>query len=195
METILGWLTQYGYPALFLLLMFGILGLPIPDETLLVFCGYLVFRGRLQFGWAFAAGFAGSLCGISLSYYLGRNFGRKLIHRYGKYIRVTHEHVHRVSAGFHRIGAWLLTIGYFVPGLRHFTALVAGMSHLRYRTFALFAYAGAALWVSTFLTLGYLFGESWEHTSATVHRYTLIATAVGAVIAAIVWLIRRARCS
>jgi membrane protein DedA with SNARE-associated domain len=65
------------------------------------------------------------------------------------------------------------------------------MGHMRYFTFALFAYSGAAVWVALFLTLGYVFGDRWENTSALVHRYTLIATAVGAVVLAIVWLYRR----
>jgi membrane protein DedA with SNARE-associated domain len=195
MEALLVWLTRYGYAGLFALLMFGILGLPIPDETLLVFCGYLIFRGHLHFGAAFLAGFAGSVCGISLSYYLGRKFGRKVIHRYGKYLRITPHHVHQVNSWFHRIGAWLLTVGYFLPGIRHFTALVAGMSHLPYRTFAAFAYPGAAMWVGTFLTLGYIFGERWEHTSALVHRYSLIATGVGAIVAAVAWWLHRVRTS
>jgi len=47
------------------------------------------------------------------------------------------------------------------------------------------------VWVALFLTLGYVFGDRWENTSALVHRYTLIVTAAGAVILAIVWLYRR----
>ncbi len=191
MDWLFEWLSQYGYVGLFAGLLFGILGLPIPDETLLVFCGYLIYRGRLDFTTTFLAGFAGSLCGITLSFYLGRSLGRAVVHRYGKYIRLTPAHLERVDRWFERIGAWSLSIGYFIPGIRHFTALVAGMGHMRYFTFALFAYSGAAVWVALFLTLGYVFGDRWENTSALVHRYTLIATAVGAVVLAIVWLYRR----
>jgi membrane protein DedA with SNARE-associated domain len=191
MDWLFEWLSQYGYAGLFAGLLLGILGLPIPDETLLVFCGYLIYRGRLDFTIAFFAGFAGSLCGITLSFYLGRSVGRKVVHRYGKYIRLTPEHLDRVDRWFDRIGAWSLSIGYFIPGIRHFTALVAGMGHMRYLTFALFAYSGAAVWVALFLTLGYVFGERWENTSALVHRYTLIAIGVGAVILTCVWLYRR----
>ena len=191
MDWLFNWLSQYGYVGLFAGLLFGILGLPIPDETLLVFCGYLIYQGRLDFTTAFLAGFAGSLCGITLSFYLGRSLGRAVVHRYGKYIRLTPEHLERVDRWFDRIGAWSLSIGYFIPGVRHFTALVAGMGHMRYFTFALFAYSGAAVWVALFLTLGYVFGDRWENTSALVHRYTLIATALGAVVLAVVWLYRR----
>jgi membrane protein DedA with SNARE-associated domain len=191
MDWLFEWLSQYGYAGLFAGLMFGILGLPIPDETLLVFCGYLIYRGRLDFTTAFLAGFAGSLCGITGSFYLGRSLGRKVALRYGKYLRLTPEHLDRVDRWFDRIGAWSLSIGYFVPGVRHFTALVAGMGTMRYFTFALYAYSGAAVWVAGFLTLGYVFGDRWQNTSAQVHRYTLIATGVGAVIAALIWLGRR----
>jgi len=193
MESVFTWLAQHGYAGLFFLLMLGILGLPIPDETLLVFCGYLIFKGRLDAQRAFVAGFAGSMCGITLSYLLGLKFSREVIFRYGKYLRITAQHVEDVSRWFDRFGLWLLSVGYFIPGVRHFTALVAGMSQLSVRRFACFAYPGAAVWVATFLTLGYVFGEGWEHTSDVVHRYSLIATGIVALVALVVWLVRRPR--
>ena len=195
MESVFSWLAQYGYPGLFILLMFGIVGLPVPDETLLVFCGYLIWKGRLHPDLTFLSGFLGSCCGISLSYIIGRKFGRKTIHRYGKYVHLTPERLHRVTGWFHRIGAWVLTIGYFVPGARHFTALVAGITHLKYWKFAGFAYGGAAIWVATFLTLGYFVGEGWEHATAVVHRYLLIGCGVCAVLGAIAWWIHKKRTS
>lgn len=192
MESLLAWLTHYGYAGLFALLLLGVVGLPIPDETLLVFCGYLVYRGQLNFARAFIAGLAGSVCGISLSYYLGFAFGRGVIDRYGKYMRLTATDVEKVSLGFQRIGLWLLTIGYFIPGVRHFTALAAGISRLRFRTFAYFAYSGAAFWVATFLALGYVFGERWEHTSEMVHRYSLFGALALSAAAAIAWGVQSA---
>jgi membrane protein DedA with SNARE-associated domain len=191
MDSVFAWLAQYGYAGLFVLLMLGIVGLPVPDETLLVFCGYLIWRGRLHFGLTFLFGFLGSGCGISLSYLIGRKFGKTAIDRYGRYIRLTPERMHRVTTLFQRIGAWVLMIGYFVPGLRHFTALIGGMSHLTYWRFACFAYSGAAIWVATFLVLGYFVGEGWEHASAVAHRYLIIGSTVCGVVALIVWWVRR----
>ena len=159
MESLLAWLSQHGYSGLFFLLMLGILGLPIPDETLLVFCGYLIYKGRLEAVPSFAFGFAGAMCGITLSYFLGLKFSRDVIFRYGKYLGITSKHVDDVTRWFYRFGLWLLSVGYFIPGVRHFTALTAGMSRLGIRRFAVFAYPGAAVWVATFLTLGYVFGE------------------------------------
>ncbi len=191
MGLLLAWLSQHGYVGMFFLLMLGIVGLPVPDETLLVFCGYLIYKRRLQPVEIFAACLAGSMCGITLSYLLGLKFSRQVIFRYGKYLRITPQHVEDVTRWFQRFGLWLLSAGYFIPGVRHFTALVAGMSQLSMRRFASFAYPGAAVWVATFLTLGYVFGEGWEHTSELVHRYSLIVAGSGVLAAAIAWLIRR----
>lgn len=47
MDVIFNWIIQYGYLALFALLLLGIVGLPVPDETLLAFAGYLIFTNEL----------------------------------------------------------------------------------------------------------------------------------------------------
>ncbi len=193
MEAVLGWISHYGYAGLFGLLILGIVGLPVPDETLLTFCGYLIWKGRLHPLGTFLAGFGGSLCGISFSYLLGRVYGNKVIHRYGRYIGLNAKRLDLVHRGFARWGRWLLAIGYFVPGVRHFTALVAGTTDLKWRVFALSAYSGAALWVATFLTLGYMVGEQWHQTSATFHKYSLLATGLALALGAAVWLIKTRR--
>ena len=48
MEAVAAWISQYGYIAIFFLLMLGIVGLPVPDEWLLVFSGYLIYDGTLD---------------------------------------------------------------------------------------------------------------------------------------------------
>jgi membrane protein DedA with SNARE-associated domain len=183
-QHVLAWIAQYGYLAIFSLLVLGIVGLPVPDETLLTFAGYLVFRGHLSLPLAFLSAFAGSACGITLSYTLGRIFGLILIHRYGRYLRITAEHVEKAHAWFRRAGHWSLTIGYFIPGVRHFTAYAAGMSELEYPTFALFAYAGAAIWAGTFIGLGYLLGERWQAVQANIHHYFVGGTIAIVILAA-----------
>src|SRR6185312_3930249 len=189
-QTILAWITQYGYFAIFAALMLGIVGLPIPDETLLTFSGYLAFKGHLSLPLAFAAAWAGSTCGITISYYLGKTFGLALIHRYGHYLRITEEHVMKAHAWFERVGHWGLTFGYFVPGIRHFTAYAAGMSEVAPRQFALYAYSGGFLWSAAFLLLGYFLGERWKAVEGEIHLYALYLT-IAAAVALGVYLVWR----
>ena len=188
---ILGWITQYGYIAIFSLLMFGIVGLPVPDETLLTFSGYLIYKGNFSLPLAFVTALAGSCCGITLSYWLGRTFGMKLIHRYGRYVRVTEEHVERAHAWFEHVGHWGLTFGYFVPGVRHLTAYAAGMSDVRPHQFVVFAYSGAVLWVASFLSLGYFLGERWETVEQNIHQYLVWMTIAGVIGLLAYWVWRK----
>jgi membrane protein DedA with SNARE-associated domain len=189
-QHVLAWITQYGYLAIFSLLVLGIVGLPVPDETLLTFTGYLVFKGHLSPLLAFLSAFAGSACGITISYTLGRTFGLKLIHRYGRYLRITEEHINKAHAWFARVGHWGLTFGYFIPGVRHFTAYAAGMSDVEAHQFGLFAYSGAALWAASFISLGYFLGERWQAVQKNVDRY-LVGVAVALLILAVAYMVWR----
>lgn len=195
MELLIAWVTEYGYIAIFGLLMFGIVGLPIPDETLLVFCGYLISKGALSPVAAWATALTGSICGITLSYFLGRRFGLSLIQKYGKYLGFTPERLDQVLKRFDRLGPWTLIAGYFLAGFRHFTALVAGTSGLQWPVFAVFAYSGALLWVTTFLAIGYLVGENWQTMAAQVQRYlgqvTLGLTLSLAAVFSVRWWMKR----
>ena len=75
MEFVQHWIGQYGYFGIFALLVLGIVGLPVPDETLLTLVGYLLYRGKLNLAPALAAVLLGSVCGITISYLLGRTTG------------------------------------------------------------------------------------------------------------------------
>lgn len=155
MQVMIEWLLHYGSIILFFLLALGIVGLPIPDETLLFTAGWLICKGKLGLISTFIAAFAGSIFGITISYVLGLATGPWLIKKYGKKLRITEERIQKVHYWYERIGKWTLVIGYFVPVLRHLSGYVAGSTKLKYKQFMLFAYTGALIWVITFLSLGY----------------------------------------
>jgi membrane protein DedA with SNARE-associated domain len=164
------WISSYGYPAIFTLLVLGIVGLPIPDETILAFCGYLVYKGTLHAVPAYFSALAGSWCGVSLSYTIGRTLGTTAVSRYGKRLHLTEDRLAQVHQWFDRAGHWALAIGYFIAGLRHLTAIVAGMSGLEFSSFAIYAWSGGAVWALCFILLGYLLGERWKSIAEAVHR-------------------------
>jgi membrane protein DedA with SNARE-associated domain len=193
MESIFQWISTYGYPVIFLLLTLGVVGLPIPDETLLVFCGYLIFKGRMHPLLAWMTALGGSWCGISLSYTIGRTLGLAAVKRFGKYLHITEERLDRVHQWFDRIGHWALFAGYYIAGLRHFTAIVAGASKLKFSSFVAYSWSGGLLWVTSFLTLGYLLGENWKTISETVEHYMLYFSIAVLAAAAGYFLIQRRR--
>lgn len=171
---------HYGYFAIFGLLMLGIVGPLIPDETILVVAGILIHRGTLQWPGALSAAVAGSICGITLSYVLGRA-GLPVVMR-----RVPPKYIELVRDYFTRYGPWTLFFGYFIVGIRHFTALVAGLSKMPIPRFVLYAYSGGCFWVAGFLALGYFVGDQWERWARYLHA-GFFAAAAGVVIAVLIW--------
>jgi len=193
MEAIANWVSHYGYAAIFSLLVLGIVGLPIPDEWLLTFSGYLVFSDHLRAIPTLAAAMLGSMCGITVSYALGRSLGLFILHHYGRFFRITSEDIDKVHAWFERFGRWTLIFGYFVPGVRHFTAVIAGTSSLHPLSFAIFAYSGALIWSSTFIGIGYFFGDQWSRVLQQIQRHSLFAgwVAGAVVVAYLFWYFRK----
>lgn len=156
------WLKQYGSFALFGMLALGILALPIPEETLMVFAGVLMRKGKLYLIPTIIAAYGGALLGITVSYLCGRGGLHYFLKKYHEKKGAV-EKIEKLHEWFHRFGKWTLFFGYFIPGVRHFTGLAAGIGKLKYSEFALFAYTGGILWVSLFLSIGYFFSQYFDH--------------------------------
>ena len=186
-------LASYGYFALFGLLMLGIVGPLIPDETILVLAGIAIHRGEMEWVPALLSGIGGSLCGITLSYFLGRTgviYAVRHIHWLDKHVG---SHLPQAQHWFERFGKWTLTFGYFIAGVRHFTALVAGTTNLRFPVFALYAWPGGCLWVACFLGLGYYVGEGWEQIAQRLNVGVLVIAGLAVIVGFVVWLMKRRR--
>jgi membrane protein DedA with SNARE-associated domain len=154
---ILFYLYKIGPFFLFLALVLGIVGLPFPDELLLVGAGYLVAHQKLNLFVTVFFALAGSICGITISYLLGRLIGNWIVKKYGTTLNLTEKKIATAQGWFAQIGKWILVVGYFIPLFRHLVGFVAGGSKLGYKDFALFAYSGAVIWCATFLGIGYFF--------------------------------------
>jgi membrane protein DedA with SNARE-associated domain len=187
---LLHWISTYGEIAIFILLFAGIFGLPVPDETLLTFAGVLVREGHVRFSTMWTAALLGSMCGITLSYVVGRAFGPGAVARFGRWFHVDRRDLNRVERWLEGSGRWSLTFGYFVPGVRHLTALVAGSSGLPPRIFALYAYSGAAAWTLIFISFGWIMGREWETALHSLHRH-LAVLAILVLAGALLFVIHR----
>lgn len=121
---------KYKYFGLYINLALGILGLPIPDETLLMFAGFMVSKGQLHFLLTLFITLLGSVSGMSLSYIIGRHLGLPFLVKYGKYFHLTPEKLSKGQKWFQRYKGMSLVFGYFIPDLRHLNAYAAGMSKL-----------------------------------------------------------------
>ncbi len=154
------WLLHYGPVILFLVLILGIIALPLPDESLLIIAGMLMAHGKLALFPTIFAAISGSICGISLSYYLGYLTGPFLLRKYGPVFNITQPKIEMASAWISKFGKWTLLICYFIPLIRHLAGYLSGSSRLKFRVFTAFAYSGAIIWSLSYLAVGYFLNKS-----------------------------------
>jgi membrane protein DedA with SNARE-associated domain len=192
-ETIIHWIAVHGYGVIFALFAFGIIGLPVPDEWLLAYLGHLIYKGRLLPGPTVAMAFLGSICGMTFNYVLGRTFGLYLVRKFGGIFRVTPEKLGRMHDWYKHSGKWALMIGYFLPGVRHVTAITAGTSKMTFWEFALFAYTGGFIWSITFISLGYFLEEEWARETKRIHHILEIGSVAVVLVVAGYLLWKRTR--
>ncbi|MED1723216.1 DedA family protein [Brevibacillus parabrevis] len=177
---------KYGYVGVFFSLALGVIGLPIPDEVLMTYTGYAVSRGVLQMPFAVLSAFLGAAAGITVSYLIASKWGLPLLLKVGPYLHLHPKKIESTQKLFAKYGTFLLIVGYFLPGVRHITAYLAGMSGMKYRVFAVFAYTGAFLWSITFLLLGRALEKEWFKVTVYVRHYGLTFLLIGGAIA-IAW--------
>ncbi|KHF38574.1 DedA family protein [Halalkalibacter okhensis] len=186
MEILKHLILEYGYFGIFIALVGGIVGLPLPDEVLLLTIGYYAYLGKINLWTAIISSYLGSAIGITISYVLGAKLGLPFLLKYGPKIHLSHSRIHKSQQMFAKHGAWLLLIGYFIPGIRHITGYLAGISRLRLRTFMLYSYVGALFWVTLFVFSGYELGIRWYVVKQSFETYKYVLYfALSALIAII----------
>jgi membrane protein DedA with SNARE-associated domain len=166
-------IAHYGYFGIILALIGGIIGLPIPDEVLLTYVGYNIFQGKMAFLPSIACAFAGACGGITLSFMLGIKLGVPFLNKFGPKLHISKGKVARTRKLFAKFGPFLLVIGFFIPGVRHITAYLAGINSYSYKKFSLFAYTGAIIWCTTFITLGRVLGDNWIDFRFYFSKYSI----------------------
>lgn len=154
MEFVQQFITDYGYLAIFLMLVLGIIGLPIPDEVMMTVVGYFTNIHVLNYELAILVSFAGALSGMLISYIIGKKAGRPFIEKYGKWIGLKEKRIRKVEKWMEKYGSYSLIFGYFIPGFRHITCYLSGISKMNLKTYMLSAAIGAFLWCFTFITIG-----------------------------------------
>ncbi len=184
---------HYGYIVLFCVLIVELIALPTPGETLMTYCGFLVFQGRLNWATSIAVAAAGTILGITTSYFIGRILGNTFFAKYGHYIHMGPERLNQTSIWFQKYGNGLLLTSYYIPGFRHITGYFAGVTRISYPRFALTTYTGAIIWTGSFITLGKLLGYHWDRFHASSKKYLIVGAMILFVIFVGVYLFKSRR--
>ncbi|WP_082763649.1 DedA family protein [Frondihabitans sp. PAMC 28766] len=139
-----------------------LVGFIFPGDTLLVILGVLSATGRDNLGvpiWVIALAIAlAAFLGGELGYLIGHKIGPRVFERKESGL-FSSENVQRANAFFDRFGPFAVILARFVPVVRTFTPILAGVSHMRYRRYSLFNAIGALAWGFGITMLGFGFGH------------------------------------
>lgn len=135
---------------------------PVPSEFVMPPLGVALHKGTEYFGWysAIIATSAGSLVGSLISYYMGYFGGKPLVMKVGRWLLINEHHLDLTTAWFKRWGGLTVFVCRFVPVVRHFISIPAGVARMNLLKFGLYTLIGATLWNAFLLWLGYKLEEN-----------------------------------
>ncbi|MDU0204849.1 DedA family protein [Paenibacillus sp. MAH-36] len=173
-DTLIHSISQFGYAALFFALWLGIVGMPIPDEVIVMTGGAVSKAGLLHPIPAFFVTYLGVISGLSLGYFLGRFFGSPVLDKlrrrknFDKHIQ-TSEHL------LNKYGNFALSFSYFIPVVRHIVPYLVGINKMSYRRYVIFSYTAGLAWTFVFFTLGQFAGSHVEMIGTLIYHYSIYA--------------------
>jgi len=186
------------WPGVVLLMTIESACIPLPSEIIMPLAGWmLVESAGLGVGYIALAGFCGGLgnvFGSLIAYWVGLKGGIPFLRRYGKYILISNHDLDRANLWFAKYGDWITFIARFVPAVRTFISLPAGIARMNLAKFSIYAFLGSFIWSAALAYGGYLLGKNWEEIRSVMRPfdYPIVGAFVIAVII-FIWLRLRNR--
>jgi membrane protein DedA with SNARE-associated domain len=192
-------ITQYGYVAVFLLMLAESACIPIPSEVIMLFGGALAagaYPGaHPSLIGIVLAGVLGNVAGSYIAWAVGRYAGQPAVRRWGRRFGVRGHDIDRATAWFDRYGSGAVLFGRMVPVVRTFISLPAGFAGMPAGRFGLFTTLGCIPWTAALGIAGYALGANWQHIANDFHgpTYAIAGIVVVALAVAVVLHFRRRR--
>ncbi|UKS25177.1 DedA family protein [Paenibacillus sp. HWE-109] len=171
-EMLVSYIQQFGYLALFLSLWLGIVGMPIPDEVVVMTGGAVTVNGLLHPVPAFLLTYLGVVSGLSLGYLLGRYAGTPLLNKLRRKKNVD-KALEFSETLVQKYGSFAICISYFFPIVRHAMPYVVGVNRMPFRRYALFSYTAGFVWTFLFFIIGRYAGDHAREVGSLIYKYGL----------------------
>jgi membrane protein DedA with SNARE-associated domain len=191
---------HWGYVAIVVFVILGNLGIPVPEESILVLAGYLVWQGDLRLPLVLLVGILSAIAGDNLGYWLGRRYGQAAVERYGRWVLLTPARLDVTRRVVTRYGAVGVFAARFIAGLRFLAGPLAGRTGLPPLAFVTANTLGALLYVPAMVAAGYgvayRLGDylhRWARVVGRVEHVVLFGAILGALAVLGVRALRAAR--
>lgn len=162
---------------------------PVPSEAVMPFVGFMVADGRWDPVTAIWTTSLGSIIGSWISYIMGYYGGKPLILKVGRYLLLNVHDLEITEKFFHsRNSYWALFICRFIPVVRHFISIPAGIGKMPFWKFTIITLMGATLWNSFLLYCGMVLRDNWSHLQKYSHTADIVIVLAGFI--AVAWFLR-----
>lgn len=161
----------FGYLGLFAIVFAEsgiLLGFFLPGDSLLFTAGFLASQNYLRIEVLLPLLFLAAYAGDAVGYFFGWKVGPRIFSRPHSFW-FHPEHVERTRRFFEKYGKKTIVLARFIPIVRTFAPVMAGVGQMKYRDFAIYNFVGAFLWAIGVTLLGYIFGN----TIPNADRYML----------------------
>jgi len=154
-----------------------LIGFFLPGDSLLITAGLFAARGDFDFTSLVLSLIPAAILGNATGYYIGNRTGKALYSRPDsllfrrEHLRITHEY-------YERHGGKTIVLAQFIPILRTFAPVVAGVGEMGYRQFATYNVVGAILWIGSMTTAGYVLGNAIPNIESRIHYVIAIVIAI-----------------
>ena len=177
-------LIQWGGYLLLVAIVFAETGLLIgcflPGDSLLITAGLLAAAGHLNIWWINALLIAAAIIGDSVGYAIGARLGPRIFTR-EKSILFNPQHVARTRRFYEKYGPKTIVIARFVPIIRTFAPVLAGVGVMEYRRFLTYNVLGGIGWVASMSWAGYLLGQAVPNISNHMHVLVIVIIVLSCV--------------
>lgn len=171
-------LQEYGYPILWLSVFIGAIGLPLPNTLVLLAVGAFAALGDFNFALLVIVALSAFVMGDNVSYWIGRRWGSKVL-RWMEGRLIKFQTLERSRVYFDRLGGWaIFSSRFLVSALGGAINLLAGAELYPYRRFLAYDIAGEVVGTLLLLTLGYIFGASWDAVGDVLGSFSLFIVAL-----------------
>ncbi|MGC2484919.1 MAG: DedA family protein [Acidimicrobiales bacterium] len=192
-------LASWGYLALVGITALAALGIPVGSEIAIGYAGVLAsgqfvsgHHDHLTLALVIVFAALGEIVGSLIGYAIGRYGGRSLVDRVGKYVLLTHKDLDRAETWFRRRGDPVVFFGRFIPLVRSFVSIAAGIGEMSLTKFVAFSAAASVIWCGVLAGIGYGVGASWHRVITDFSYVGYLAAAIVVVIIA-VFVVHRLR--
>jgi membrane-associated protein len=145
-----------------------LVGFFLPGDSLLITAGLFAARGDFDYAMLLLALIPAAIIGNATGYYIGHRTGMTLYSRPDSLL-FRREHLQMTREYYEKHGGKTIILAQFIPILRTFAPVVAGVGEMGYRQFATYNIVGAILWVGSMLTAGYMLGNAIPNIESRIH--------------------------